>query len=255
VRSWTRFALMDARSERYATDVAAVLADVLGPDLTGAYLHGSAVLGGFDGRRSDIDILAVTEGPMTAAQQSAAAGALGGAAGEERLQCPARGLELSVVTLTAARHPAARPAFELHLTTGPEDRKVIDGHGHGGDPDLVLHFAVCRAAGRLLGPGRPADQVFAPVPGELVRAQLTAELRWAAEESPGEYAVLNACRAWRYAVDGTLVSKIDGGEWALSRATGPDRELIAAALARQRGQPAEGLNPAAVRRFVRGVLG
>jgi Domain of unknown function (DUF4111) len=250
---------MDAGSERYATDVGAALARVLGPDLTGAYLHGSAVLGGFDARRSDIDILAVTEGAMTAAQQSAAAGALSGAAGEavgeERRAGPARGLELSVVTLHAARHPEARPAFELHLTTGPEDRKVVDGHLRDGDPDLVLHFAVCRAAGRLLGPGRPADQVFAPVPGELVRAQLEAELRWAAEQSPGEYAVLNACRAWRYAADGTLVSKIDGGEWALSRVPGPDRELIAAALARQRGQPAGGLDPAAVRRFVRGVLG
>ncbi len=249
---------MDARSERYATDVGAALAGVLGPGLTGAYLHGSAVLGGFDARRSDIDILAVTEGAMTAAQQSAAAGALvealSGAAGEERRPGPARGLELSVVTLAAARHPVARPSFELHLTTGPEDRKVIDGHLRDGDPDLVLHFAVCRAAGRLLGPGRPADQVFAPVPGELVRAQLAAELSWAAEQSPGEYAVLNACRAWRYAADGTLVSKIDGGQWALSRVPGPDRDLIAAALARQRGQLAAGLDPAAVRRFVRGLL-
>ena len=159
---------MDARSERYGADVAAALAGVLGPDLTGVYLHGSAVLGGFDARRSDVDILVVSEGAMTAGQQAAAAGALS----EERLPCPAAGLELSVVTLAAARHPVARPAFELHLTTEPEDRKVVDGHGHGGDPDLVLHFAVCRAAGRLLGPGRPADQVFAPVPGELVRAQL-----------------------------------------------------------------------------------
>ena len=253
---------MDARSERYGADVAAALAGVLGPDLTGVYLHGSAVLGGFDARRSDVDILVVSEGAMTAGQQAAAAEALS----EERLPCPAAGLELSVVTLAAARHPVARPAFELHLTTEPEDRKVVDGHGHGGDPDLVLHFAVCRAAGRRLGPGRPADQVFAPVPGELVRAQLAAELRWAiglrwaielrggAELYPGEYAVLNACRAWRYAVDGTLVSKIDGGEWALSRVPGPDRELISTALARQRCQPAAGLDPASVMRFVEEVL-
>jgi Domain of unknown function (DUF4111) len=247
---------MDARSERYATDVAGVLGGVLGPDLTGVYLHGSAVLGGFDARRSDVDILVVSEGAMTAGQQAAAAEALS----EERLPGPAAGLELSVVTLAAARHPVARPAFELHLTTGPGDRKVVDGHGHGGDPDLVLHFAVCRAAGRLLGPGRLADQVLAPVPGELVRAQLASELHWAiglrsgAEPYPGEYAVLNACRAWRYTVDGTLVSKIDGGEWALSRVPGPDRELIATALARQRCQPAAGLDPASVRRFVEEVL-
>lgn len=241
---------MDARTERYAADVGAALAEVLGPDLIGAYLHGSAVLGGFDARRSDVDVLAVSRAAMTAAQQAAAASALS----EERLPGPARGLELSVVTLAAAQHPVARPAFELHLTTGPQDGKVIDGHGHGGDPDLVLHFAVCRAAGRLLGPGRPADQVLAPVPAGLVRAQLAAELSWAAEQSPGEYAVLNACRAWRFAADGVLVSKVDGGEWALSRVARPDQELVVTALARQRCQPAPEVDAASARRFVGEVL-
>jgi hypothetical protein len=241
---------MDARSERYAADIGAALADVLGPDLIGAYLHGSAVLGGFDVRRSDVDVLAVSRDAMTAAQQAATAAALS----QERRPGPARGLELSVVTLAAARHPVARPAFELHLTTGPEDSKVIDGHGHGGDPDLVLHFAVCRAAGRLLGPGQPADQVLAPVPAGLVRSQLAAELSWAAQQSPGEYAVLNACRAWRFATDGALVSKVAGGEWALSRVARPDQELIVAALARQRCDPAGEVDAGSARRFVGEVL-
>ncbi len=249
-RSWTRFAVMDARTERYAADVGAALAEVLGPDLIGAYLHGSAVLGGFDARRSDVDVLAVSRAGMSAAQQAAAAAALS----EERLPGPARGLELSVVTLAAAKYPVARAAFELHLTTGPQDGKVVDGHGHGGDPDLVLHFAVCRAAGRLLGPGRPADQVLAPVPAGLVRAQLAAELSWASEQRPGEYAVLNACRAWRFAADGVLVSKVDGGEWALGRVARPDQELVVTALARQRCQPAGEMDAASTRRFVGQVL-
>jgi streptomycin 3"-adenylyltransferase len=158
------------------------------------------------------------------------------------------------VTLQTAAHPTAAPAFELHLTTAPQDAKVVDGHVSGPDADLVLHFAVCRRAGRLVGPGLPAAEVFAPAPGTLVLAQMAAELRWGAEHAPGEYAVLNACRAWRYAVDGTLVSKIDGGEWALSRVPGPDRELISTALARQRCQPAAGLDPASVMRFVEEVL-
>ncbi len=50
------------------------------------------------------------------------------------------------------------------------------------------------------------------------------------------------------------MSKIDGGEWALSRVPGPDRELISTALARQRCQPAAGLDPASVLRFVEEVL-
>lgn len=241
---------MDAQAERYALDVAAVLGDVLGGSLVGVYLHGSAVLGGFDARRSDVDILVVSRGGLTAAQQCSVASALS----EERRPCPAHGLELSLVRLAAARQPVARPAFELHLTTEPGDRKVIDGHQRDGDPDLVLHFAVCRAAGRLLGPGRAVADVFAPVAGELVLAQLAAELRWAAELDPGEYAVLNACRAWRFAADGGLVSKIDGGQWALARVTGPDRELIATALARQRCHAAAEMDAGMVRRFVREVL-
>lgn len=241
---------MNQAAQRYARDVAAAAAAALGPRLVGVYLHGSAVLGGFDARRSDVDILVVCDGPVPPPQQAAIADALG----EQRLPCPARGLELSLVTARAARQVSAEPAFELHMTTAPDDAKVIDGHRSGGDADLVLHFAVCRSAGRLLGPGRPTAEVFGPVPDDLVLAQLAAELRWGAGHAPGEYAVLNACRAWRFAADGALVSKIDGGQWALARVHGPDRELISTALDRQRCVPAAGLDPRAVRVFVRQVL-
>jgi hypothetical protein len=241
---------METEPERYALKVASATAAASGGQLAGVYLHGSAVLGGFDARRSDVDVLVVCDGPMTPAQQSAVAEALS----EQRLPCPGRGLELSIVTLQVAQHPVAEPAFELHLTTAPEDTKVIDGHQGGGDPDLVLHFAVCRTAGRLIGPGLPAAEAFGPVAGDLVVARLAAELRWGAEHAPGEYAVLNACRAWRFAADGALVSKIDGGRWALGRARGPDRELIKIALDRQRCIPAAELDRSAVQQLVRQAL-
>lgn len=240
--------MVDPASERYASIVASALTTVLGSRVVGVYLHGSAVLGGFDPRRSDVDVLVVCDGPLTSAQRSAAAAAMSAEA------CPAQGLELSIVTLDVAQHPTVEPAFELHVTTAPEDAKVVDGHGRDGDPDLVLHCAVCRTAGRLLGPGRPAAEVFAPVPDDLVAAQLAAELRWAAEHAPGEYAVLNACRAWRFTVDHVLVSKVDGGRWALDRARAADCELIEAALDRQRLLPAAELDRTDVQRFVRRVL-
>ena len=47
------------------------------------------------------NILAVWDGPMTSEQQSAVAEALS----EQRLPCPGRGLELSIVTLQVAQHP------------------------------------------------------------------------------------------------------------------------------------------------------
>jgi hypothetical protein len=77
---------MDTAPERYALNVASATAAVSGLQLAGAYLHGSAVLGGFNARRSDVDVLAVCDGPMTAAQQSAVAEALS----EQRLPCPGR---------------------------------------------------------------------------------------------------------------------------------------------------------------------
>ena len=229
---------MDTGTESYALKVASAMAAVSGSQLVGVYLHGSAVLGGFDARRSDVDVLVVCDGPLS----------------EQRLPCPGRGLELSIVTLQVARHPVAEPAFELHLTTAPQDTRVIDGHQRGGDPDLVLHFAVCRRSGRLIGPGLPAAEVLGPVADDLVLAQLATELRWGAEHAPGEYAVLNACRAWRFAVDGALVSKVDGGQWALGRIHGPDRELVKIALDKQRSIPAAELDRSAVRQFVRQAL-
>ncbi|MEV4110742.1 aminoglycoside adenylyltransferase domain-containing protein [Nonomuraea sp. NPDC049695] len=241
---------MDSLSDHYIRDVASAMASVLGSRLVGVYLHGSAVLGGFDARRSDIDVLVVCEHPMTADEQAAAAERLS----DNRLPCPAHGLELSVVTLPAALHPKTQPPFELHVTTAPDDTKVVDGHGHEGDPDLVLHLAVCRQAGRLVGPGRSPAEVFAPVADELIIAQLVSELHWAAEQAPGEYAVLNTCRAWRFATDGILVSKIDGGQWALHRVPIASRELVRSALDRQRCLPAAELDPREVTRFVHWIL-
>ncbi|WP_030454041.1 nucleotidyltransferase domain-containing protein [Herbidospora cretacea] len=241
---------MDLLSGRYTRDVASAMAAVIGSRLVGVYLHGSAVLGGFDARRSDIDVLIVCEHPMTADERAAAAERLS----NDRLPCPAHGLELSVVTLPVTRHPTAQPPFELHVTTAPGDSKVVDGHEHAGDPDLVLHFAVCRQAGLLVGPGRASAEVFAPVGHDLILAQLVHELRWAAEHAPGEYAVLNACRAWQFAAEGTLVSKIDGGQWALHGLSTMGHELVRSALDHQRCLPAAKLDPLEVTRFVHRIL-
>ncbi|QFY10183.1 hypothetical protein GBF35_29280 [Nonomuraea phyllanthi] len=59
--------------ERHAGDVASVMSEIFGPRLVGVYLHGSAVLGGFNPQRSDVDLLVVCQDPMTAEQRSAVA--------------------------------------------------------------------------------------------------------------------------------------------------------------------------------------
>jgi hypothetical protein len=244
------FSDMGLGVECYVESVAEAATTALGFRLVGVYLHGSMVLGGFDPRRSDVDVLVVTSDRMTAEEQSKAAYLLS----EDALPCPAHGLELSIVTREVALHPSACPPFELHVTTAPEDTKVVDGHDRSGDPDLVLHFAVCRAAGRLIGSGLPPERVFGPVPRSVVLGQLAEELEWAAEHAPNEYAILNACRAWRFALEGDLVSKVEGGGWALERVRdASQRALIAAALDRQTSVSAPEVRASAAKRFARDI--
>jgi predicted nucleotidyltransferase len=53
-------------AEGYLAALAGVLRERLGDGLIGAYLHGSAVLGGWHPERSDVDVLAVCAGPVGA---------------------------------------------------------------------------------------------------------------------------------------------------------------------------------------------
>jgi len=184
---------VDPSAARSLQALTAEVGAVLGRRVVGVYAHGSLLLGGYLPTRSDIDALVVVEDPLAPDEQADLASRLSA----DALPCPAVGLELSVVLRSVAAAPTARPAFELHVTTVPGDRKVVDGHGHPGDLDLVL----------------------------------------------------NACRAWRCAVDGALVSNVDGGRWAETRLDEPERTLVRDALALQSGEQAAPLDPDAVRTF------
>lgn len=214
----------------YVEELAAAAAAVVGDAVVGVYPHGSLMLGGWSPERSDVDVLVVVSRTLTSSEKDALASAF------TSIPCPAVGLELSIVLADVVAHPTERSAFELHVTTAPDDAKVVDGTGHPGDWDLVLHFAVCHALGH---PGFPS------VARPMLLGRLAHELAWAAEHNPSAYAVLNACRALRYAEDGSLVSKVDGGRWALDRLTGLDLDLVRAALAVQTGESTDPVDSSA----------
>jgi len=212
----------------YGDRLAGVVDECIGADgLVGVYVHGSAVLGGFRPERSDVDVLVVVGRAVPADRQAALGAALLAAA----YPCPGTGLELSVITAaTAADVGDCR--FEVHVDT--PDRVVI-GTGHAGDDDLILYAEVCRRSG-LAAVGPAPASVFGAVPRPRLITAMQAELAWGVSSAPFEYAVLNACRALCFAADGTLRSKVAGGEWYL--AGHPDDGIVRAALARQRGNHA-----------------
>jgi streptomycin 3"-adenylyltransferase len=227
----------------FARDLAAVLAE-LRSDLVGVYLHGSAALGGFVPARSDVDILVVVEESSDAEGQRKLGEAIAAAARD----CPGVGLELSVITAATARELGSCQ-FEVHVnTTGAEASVVIGGDS---DTDLILHCAVCRAHAIAVA-GPPAEQVFGEVGRDrIVRATLD-ELDWAIEHAPATYAVLNACRALRFAVEGIQCSKVEAGEWYL--AGRGDSPVVRAALADQRGATAPPPAADQTEEFVREVV-
>ncbi|MDA0160890.1 DUF4111 domain-containing protein [Solirubrobacter ginsenosidimutans] len=213
-------------------DVAAYLAELrgrlvaqLGEELIAAWQVGSGALGDFDPARSDIDVQAVTSHRLPRERLSALAAAL------TAVPCPVRGVEFVLY----AREDLAGARFQLNLNTGPGM-----GHHEGYDPDaeerfwFVLDLAIAR---------ENAASLFGPDPGtvvpELPRAMLVAAHRrslvwWAGYD--GSQAIIAACRAWAWALEGRWLSKGDAAAWAVARLEHP--APVAKALAR-RADPAE----------------
>jgi hypothetical protein len=222
---------MDTDLARSVSSVTERLFAFLGDRIMGIYLHGSAAMDAFVPSRSDVDVLVVTHAPISPGAKRGIAGDLS----KTSLPCPGVGLELSIVTEQALRTTSGAPPFELHLDT-QEDR-VVDGAGRNGDADLVAHFAMTRARGMaLLGP--PPAEVFPPVDRTRLIRTFVDDLTWGIDNGRGGYAVLNSCRALRYAREGVLGSKPEGGEWALAAGVG-NPMVIRRALRRQRGEDVE----------------
>ena len=154
-------------------------------DVHAVYLSGSAALGGYERRRSDLDVIVVVEAPLAGAQRDAIVARCSHAA----LPCPARKLELVVY--------GADGAVELNLNSGPD--------GTTAEPADWFWFVVDRAIARehavaLLGP--PAS-VLIPAPDRArVLEALEEMVAWYARHEPGEASEIAAARARAYAAEG-----------------------------------------------------
>jgi predicted nucleotidyltransferase len=198
--------------DAYLRTLAGVLARELGDELVATYLHGSAVLGGFRIDRSDEDVLVIVERSLARARLERLADAVS----HERVPDPALGLELDVITGEAALHPRHPSPIELNLFTTAGRHEVHLGADVGTSTDIILHLAVVAAAGLALAGPDPAATIGA-VPRDVLADGLRSELDWGLAHASPAYQALNAARAWRFAEEGVICSKIDGGRWALGR--------------------------------------
>jgi Domain of unknown function (DUF4111) len=215
----------------YGSVLAEIVSVSSGQRLVGAYLHGSAAMGGWQPARSDVDLVFVLQDRTPSAALTGVEQALL----HDAPACPGTGLECSVVTAQQASNPTPPWPFLLHVQSAPgQEARRVRGDAVEGDRDLLMHYAVCRAAGvPLFGP--EPTTVFGAVPRVPILSYLADELGWGLAHGSAAYAILNACRALVYAADGDLVSKLSGGRQALEKGLGP-AEVIARALDEQQGK-------------------
>jgi hypothetical protein len=194
---------------------------VLGDDLVGLYLYGSAVAGGFDPGVSDLDLVAITRRPVADLDLPGLDGVHRKVVDRDRGWSDR--LEIVYVSLDAlaggagSRDPLAviSPGEPFHVT-GPAS-------------DWLQNWYLARETGiALFGPS--AADVMPPVSRPDFLAAVGRYLEYLRRNGDLAYAVLSACRAVRTLQTGAHCSKQEGAAWVRERM--PEWAwLIAAALA------------------------
>lgn len=229
---------------------------ILGDTLTGIYAHGSLAFGCFRWEAGDLDFLVVVQSSLTLDEKMALIRVLL-ALGP---QAPPKGFEMSVVLdgdCLFFRYPTP---FLLHFSNSHLARcqaglAAYCAQMHGDDPDLAAHFTVVRSVGRALY-GKPISAVFGDVPREAYLQSILADVAGAErkiDQNPVSVA-LNLCRVLAYAQEGLVLSKAQGGRWAVERLPQEHACIASAALADYEGGTPLAADGAALEAFARFLL-
>ena len=227
---------------------------IIGDKLLGICLHGSAAMGCYNPLTSDLDlIVGVSEelgqtikrdfmDEIVSLHEKMLAGNKWTYAKKNH-----GGIEMSVVTKSACNPFIYPTPFDLHFSAmhldwykkNPED---YISKMKGTDKDLAAHFTVIKNRGRCLY-GMPIDDFFGEVPTENYLDSIMEDVADAENEigiaENANYLILNLARVLAFKMEGLVLSKKEGGEWALENLPVEYHALIKLALKEYKdGQPA-----------------
>ena len=237
-------------------DFTAAARAALGRSLVGVYLHGSATMGCYTPAVSDLDFIVVVDAPMTDEQRRAFMDEVV----ELDARAPGKGIEMSVVTEAACKPFAWPTPFELHWSRMHADWYARDPEDYirkmrGTDGDLAAHFTVLRGRGGCLW-GAAIGDVFDPVPRACYVDSIWEDVCGAEDEiaENAVYLTLNLARVLAYLEDGEVLSKREGGAWALERLPAVWHPLIQSALDAYGGAEGEPFDADLARRYAAEML-
>jgi predicted nucleotidyltransferase len=202
-------------------DIVDAVAEVLGADVLGVYLHGSAVAGGLH-HRSDLDLLVIVDREPDPDVRAALVSALLPVGRRAGKRADDRSLELTVVARSAVvpwRYPP-RQAFQY----GEWEREAyLAGFvpAPRSEPDLVVLLSTAVASGVALA-GPPIGALVAPVPAtDLRQAMVDLIPRLDGDlETDTANVILTMARVWATLETGEILPKDEAASWALERAPG-----------------------------------
>jgi streptomycin 3"-adenylyltransferase len=224
-------------STQIATIVAGIR-DVLGDDLVGAYLHGSAVLGGFR-PDSDIDLLVVSKRRTTVEEKRHLVDFLLSVSGAKAAP-PGRPVELDVVVESQIRPWRYPPPFDFHYSELWRERFEsgnLEPWTGSTNPDLASAITMALLGDEALA-GPPAAQVFDPVPRSDYVEAVLRDTETVNEFLPWDTrnVVLTLPRIWSAVATDAVYSKEEAALWALLRLPAEHRLVLDLALAGYRGE-------------------
>lgn len=206
--------------------------NILGDNLVGIYLHGSAVMGCFHEKKSDIDLLIVVDTALSNEIKCRYMDMVM----ELNTYAPKKGIEFSIVRKNVCSPFVYPTPYELHFSiahlqwyqTNPSD--YID-RMKGTDKDLAAHFTIIYHRGKCLC-GKEIKDVFEPVNGEFYFDSIWYDIENAEEEilANPTYIILNLCRVLAYKTEGLVLSKQEGGNWGINHVPEKYHSLILSAL-------------------------
>lgn len=228
---------------------------ILGDNLVGVYLHGSAVMGCFNPGKSDVDLLVVVKEEPTDTVKRAFMDMVVSL----NETGPAKGIEMSIVERSVCKPFVYPTPFVLHFSKMHLDRYRNDPEDYiakmkGTDRDLAAHITVIRARGVCLC-GAPIDEVFGEVPKQDYMDSLWYDIADAEDDIAEDtmYLTLNLARVLAFLQDGSVLSKKEGGEWGLKNLPEKYHGLLREALSEYRGET-PGYDISAAKEYAGAVL-